>query len=89
MGFEHILQLDECYVPRIFAQWIADNTRPEAGVIKIGEDSIPINPKSFEDVLGIPAGKLPRPEALLSFFFAPPPVASCLQLWIYKRFLLT
>lgn len=29
MGFEHTLELDECYVPRAFAQWIADNTRTD------------------------------------------------------------
>uniref|UniRef100_A0ACD5V817 Uncharacterized protein n=1 Tax=Avena sativa TaxID=4498 RepID=A0ACD5V817_AVESA len=58
MGFEDMLELDDCNVPRLFAQWITDNTKPE-GVIRIGENSIPMNPKSFQDVLGIPAGDLP------------------------------
>uniref|UniRef100_A0ACD5Z7G1 Uncharacterized protein n=1 Tax=Avena sativa TaxID=4498 RepID=A0ACD5Z7G1_AVESA len=59
MGFEDMLELDDCNVPRLFAQWIIDNTKPEEGVIRIGENSIPTNPESFQDVLGIPAGDLP------------------------------
>jgi hypothetical protein len=59
IGFQHMLDLDDCNVPRLFAQFIADNTKPDSEAIIIGEKSIPIDPKSFELVLGIPAGQLP------------------------------
>jgi len=59
MGFEYMLQLHDCNVPRMFAQWLADKTEPDAGMIRIGEKSIPISAKSFEDILGIPTGELP------------------------------
>jgi hypothetical protein len=54
-----MLDLDDCNVPRLFAQFIADNTKPDVEAIIIGKKSIPIDPKSFELVLGIPAGQLP------------------------------
>ncbi|KAM0899112.1 hypothetical protein ACQ4PT_021533 [Festuca glaucescens] len=59
IGFQHMLDLDDCNVPRLFAQFIADNTNPDVEAIIIGQKSIPIDPKSFELVLGIPAGQLP------------------------------
>jgi hypothetical protein len=59
IGFQHMLDLDDCNVPRLFAQFIADNTKPDVEAIIIGKKSIAIDPKSFELVLGIPAGQLP------------------------------
>jgi hypothetical protein len=59
LGFSHFLGLDDCNVPRLFAQWIADNTNTATQEIQIGLKAIPIDPKSFQDVLGIPAGLLP------------------------------
>jgi len=59
MGFQHMLQLDDVNVPRLFAQWIADHTIPDEEAIKIGDKAIPISPKSFQDILGIPAGDIP------------------------------
>lgn len=58
MGFHHMLQLDDCSVPRLFAQWIANNTIPDSEIIKVGDKSIPLDPQSFVDILGIPAGSL-------------------------------
>lgn len=48
MGFEHMLLLDDCNVPRLFAQWIANNTKPDEGMLRIGDKLIPISPKSFQ-----------------------------------------
>ncbi|KAM0919568.1 hypothetical protein ACQ4PT_008124 [Festuca glaucescens] len=59
IGLKHMLDLDDCNVPRLFAQFITDNTKPGVEAIIIGEKSIPIDPKSFELVLGIPTGQLP------------------------------
>ena len=59
MGFQETLHIDDCYIPRLFAQWIADKIIPDEEIIKFDEKSIPINAKSFQDVLGIPAGHLP------------------------------
>ena len=30
MGFEETLQIDDFYIPRLFAQWIADRIIPDA-----------------------------------------------------------
>jgi hypothetical protein len=38
---------------------MGDNTDPESGSIRINEREIPTNYESFQQVLGIPAGKLP------------------------------
>ncbi|KAK1686696.1 hypothetical protein QYE76_047544 [Lolium multiflorum] len=66
--FDDIKDLVEKSVERIVKRrtnlrkkkkFIADNTKPDSEAIIIGEKSIPIDPKSFELVLGIPAGQLP------------------------------
>ncbi|KAM0915263.1 hypothetical protein ACQ4PT_010969 [Festuca glaucescens] len=66
--FDNIKDLVEKSVERIVKRrtnlrkkkkWIADNTKPAVEAIIIGQKSIPIDLKSFEHVLGIPAGQLP------------------------------
>ena len=59
MGFGDLLKIDDCYVPRVFAQWIADHTFPEAESICINDKTIPLTPDSVKDVLNIPSGTLP------------------------------
>ncbi|KAM0890404.1 hypothetical protein ACQ4PT_027051 [Festuca glaucescens] len=58
MGFGHILQLDECYVPRAFVQWLADNTFPEEELITFGNGFIKLSAQSVVQIVGIPQGSL-------------------------------
>ncbi|XP_037408613.1 uncharacterized protein LOC119270676 [Triticum dicoccoides] len=55
-GFGYLLELDDCYVPRPFAQWVADNISTKDETIVLDGKSIPLNPEAVSLVLGIPAG---------------------------------
>ncbi|XP_044394886.1 uncharacterized protein [Triticum aestivum] len=55
-GFGYLLELDDCYVPWPFAQWVADNISTKDEAIVLGGKSIPLNPEAVSLVLGIPAG---------------------------------
>jgi hypothetical protein len=59
MGFGHILHLHDCYIPRHFVQWVADNVHTDEGVIKIGSKSIELSPQSVSDTFGTPSGEIP------------------------------
>ena len=52
-----MLELDDCYVPRPFAQWVADNISTKDEAIVLRGKLIPLNPKVVSLVLGIPAGR--------------------------------
>uniref|UniRef100_A0A453M3H1 Uncharacterized protein n=1 Tax=Aegilops tauschii subsp. strangulata TaxID=200361 RepID=A0A453M3H1_AEGTS len=56
-GFGYLLELDDCYVPRPFAQWVADNISTKEEAIVLGGKSISLNPEAVSLVLGIPAGR--------------------------------
>jgi hypothetical protein len=56
-GFGYLLELEDCYVPRPFAQWVADNISTKEEAIVLGGKSIPLNPEAVSLVLGIPAGR--------------------------------
>ncbi|XBH87669.1 hypothetical protein VPH35_075087 [Triticum aestivum] len=56
-GFGYLLELDDCYVPRPFAQWVADNISTKDEAIVLGGKSIPLNPEAISLVLGILAGR--------------------------------
>jgi hypothetical protein len=56
LGFEEMLQFDECDVPRSFAQWIADSASFEGEEILIAGQSIKMNFESMKQTLGIPSG---------------------------------
>ena len=55
-GFGYLLELDDCYVPRPFAQWVADNISTKDESIGLAGKSIPLNPEAVSLILGIPAG---------------------------------
>ncbi|XBH87834.1 hypothetical protein VPH35_075219 [Triticum aestivum] len=55
-GFGYLLELDDCYVPRPFAQWVADNISTKDESIVLAGKSIPLNPEAVSLILGIPAG---------------------------------
>ncbi|XP_044415881.1 uncharacterized protein [Triticum aestivum] len=58
-GFGYMLEVDDCHVPRPFAQWIADNvSRTDESIVLRGK-SIPLNAEVVSLVLGIPAGSTP------------------------------
>jgi hypothetical protein len=59
MGFEHILELDNCFIPRSFVQWVGDNIIHKEDKIQIGCKSILLYPQAVEDTLGTPSGNLP------------------------------
>ncbi|XP_020165726.1 uncharacterized protein [Aegilops tauschii subsp. strangulata] len=56
-GFGYLLELEDCYVPRPFAQWVADNISTKEEAIVLGGKSVPLNPEAVSLVLGIPAGR--------------------------------
>ncbi|XBI04710.1 hypothetical protein VPH35_132957 [Triticum aestivum] len=56
-GFGYLLELDDCYVPRPFAQWVADNISTKYESIVLAGKSIPLNPEAVSLILGIPAGR--------------------------------
>uniref|UniRef100_A0A8R7RC39 Aminotransferase-like plant mobile domain-containing protein n=1 Tax=Triticum urartu TaxID=4572 RepID=A0A8R7RC39_TRIUA len=56
-GFGYLLELEDCYVRRPFAQWVADNISTKEEAIVLGGKSIPLNPEAVSLVLGIPAGR--------------------------------
>ncbi|XBI05236.1 hypothetical protein VPH35_133420 [Triticum aestivum] len=49
--------LDDCYVPRPFAQWVAGNISTKDESIVLDGKSIPLNPEAVSLILGIPAGR--------------------------------
>ncbi|XP_044951664.1 uncharacterized protein LOC123401873 [Hordeum vulgare subsp. vulgare] len=57
IGFGYLLELDDCFIPRPFVQWIADNVDTQAEVIVFSKDIIPLNCESVQFVLGIPSGE--------------------------------
>jgi hypothetical protein len=59
MGFGHILELDDCFIPRSFVQWVADKIIQNEDKIQIGCKSILLSPQAVEETLGTPSGNLP------------------------------
>ncbi|KAM0852108.1 hypothetical protein ACQ4PT_051979 [Festuca glaucescens] len=56
MGFGEIIHLDDCIVPRSFAQWLADAcTFGDDGSIII-QNAVILNPDSVQDTFAIPSG---------------------------------
>jgi len=43
IGFDFMLELDDCYIPRHFVQWVADHVDTDKEVIRIGSKDIHIN----------------------------------------------
>lgn len=58
-GFGYLLELNDCYVPRPFAQWVADNVSTKHEAIVLKGKSIALNAEVVSLVLGIPAGSTP------------------------------
>jgi hypothetical protein len=59
MGFEFMLQLDDCHIPRAFVQWLADNASSDGSCINLSGVSISLSPESVHDTFSIPAGEIP------------------------------
>ncbi|KAE8788518.1 hypothetical protein D1007_37446 [Hordeum vulgare] len=57
IGFGFMLELDDCIVPRPFAQWIADNVSVKDEHILLNNKGITLSAESVFHVLGIPAGE--------------------------------
>ncbi|KAE8818197.1 hypothetical protein D1007_04073 [Hordeum vulgare] len=57
IGFGFMLELDDCIVPRPFAQWIADNVSVKDEQILLNNKGITLSAESVFHVLGIPAGE--------------------------------
>lgn len=58
-GFGYLLEVDDCTVPRPFAQWVADNVNTTDEAIVLRGKTIPLNAEAVSLVLGIPAGSTP------------------------------
>ncbi|XP_048551908.1 uncharacterized protein LOC125531619, partial [Triticum urartu] len=58
-GFGYMLEVDDCHVPRPFAQWIADNVSTTDEAIVLRGKYIPLNAEAVSLVLGIPIGSTP------------------------------
>ncbi|KAM0904276.1 hypothetical protein ACQ4PT_018107 [Festuca glaucescens] len=59
IGFGDILQLDECIVPRAFAQWLADVCTFDDDDSIVIQSTVIMNPGSVKDTFAIPCGELP------------------------------
>jgi hypothetical protein len=59
MGFQYMLELDECHIPRAFVQWLADNASCDGRHIILNGVSISLDPKTVEETFAIPAGNIP------------------------------
>jgi len=57
-GFGYTLELENCKVPRPFAQWVADNVNVEGEAIILNGKRIPLNAEVVRLVLGIPSGDI-------------------------------